>query len=326
MKPTLLSLFIASAFIGSASAHEYDFKKDFPTMPEGLEHIGDSHGEIDVDSNGLIYVSVAGGKKHGIQIYTADGKYLRNLPNSRNNHHGFTIVREDGKDFIYASCLGDSKTAALKLTTTGEIVMEIPLSALPAEEGAKGKDGKTKFALTHIDVAPNGDIYIIDGYSSDKIFIFDKAGNYKRRIGGKMKPWKFANAHKFAIDPRFEPARLLVCDRVNGRLVHLSLDGEVIGDFATNLRRPSAVDFHGDLVCVAEIAGRVTVLDKEGEIVSELGKNDDKKLINTNRTAPEKWEEGLTTAPHGISFDTNGDVITTEWNKWGRILRWDVKK
>jgi len=76
-----------------------------------------------------------GGEKHGIQIYTAGGKYIRNLPNARNNHHGFTIVQEDGKDVIYAACLGDPKTALLKLSITGDVFLEIPLSAIPKEEG-----------------------------------------------------------------------------------------------------------------------------------------------------------------------------------------------
>jgi len=25
-----------------------------------------------------------------------------------------------------------------------------------------------------------------------------------------------------------------------------------------------------------------------------------------------------------ITIDSEGNVVTTEWNKWGRILRWDV--
>lgn len=96
------ALLVTVALATFAAAHEYDFLKGWPTTPEGLETIGDSHGEIDVDSEGNFYVSVVGGEKHGVQIYDASGKYLRNLPNARNNFHGFTIVQEDGKDVIYA--------------------------------------------------------------------------------------------------------------------------------------------------------------------------------------------------------------------------------
>jgi YD repeat-containing protein len=32
------------------------------------------------------------------------------------------------------------------------------------------------------------------------------------------------------------------------------------------------------------------------------------------------------TSPHGITFDNDGNILETEWNKWGRVLRWNLKK
>lgn len=315
MKPILLLAALATL----ASAHEYDFNKTWPTPPEGMQHIGDSHGEIDVDSAGNFYVSILGGEKSGIQIYSAEGKYLRNLPNARNNHHGFTMVQEDGKDVIYAACLSDKETAFLKLGIDGEVLLNIPLSAFPEEIGKK-------FALTHADKAPNGDIWIIDGYASDRIFIFGKDGKFKSTVAGKGEPWNFKTAHKFAFDYRYEPARVLVCDRSNDRLVHLDLDGKFLSVYATGVLKPCTVDFHGDLACVAQLASGISILDKEGKVLKRLGENDNPKEFNTNGVAPDKWREGITTSPHGATFDKNGNVVTTEWNKWGRILRWDAAK
>lgn len=315
MKPILL----LAALAALASAHEYDFNKTWPTPPEGMEYIGDSHGEIDVDSAGLFYVSVLGGEKSGIQIYSADGKYLRNLPNARNNHHGFTMVQEDGKDVIYAACLKDPQTAFLKLGIDGEVLLEIPLSAFPPEIGKH-------FALTHADKAPNGDIWLIDGYASSRIFIFDKDGKFIRATAGKQEPWKFNTAHKFAFDYRYEPTRVLVCDRSNDRLVHLDLEGNFLSVYATGILKPCTVDFHDDLVCVAQLASGVSILDKEGKVLKRLGENDNPKEFNTNNVAPEKWRTGITTSPHGVTFDKDGNVVTSEWNKWGRILRWEAVK
>lgn len=314
MKPILLLAALATI----ASAHEYDLHKGWPTTPEDLEHIGDSHGEIDVDSAGNFYVSILGGAKSGIQIYSPKGEYLRNLPNARNNHHGFTMVQEDGKDIIYAACLGDKETAFLKLGIDGEILLEIPLSAFPEEIGKK-------FALTHADKAPDGDIWIIDGYASDRIFIFGKDGTFKSTVAGKGEPWNFKTAHKFAFDYRYDPVRVLVCDRTNDRLVHLDLEGNFLSVFATGVIKPCTVDFNGDLACVAQLASGISILDKEGKVVNRLGESDNPKEFNTNGVAPDKWREGITTSPHGATFDKDGNVVTTEWNKWGRILRWDRK-
>lgn len=311
---------LASAFLPTLSdAHEYHFHKDWPTAPEGLETIGKSHGEIDVDSDGLFYVSVMGGEKPGIQIYSADGKYLRNLPNAHKNHHGFTIVQEDGKDVIYAACLKDPKTAFLKLSTTGEILQEIPLAAIPKKEGKK-------FALTHADKAPNGDIYLVDGYASDRFLIFGKDGEFKKSTAGQGAPWNFKTAHKFAFDYRFDPVRILVCDRTNDRLVHLTLDGKMIGEYATEIARPCTVDFHGDNVAVAQLASGISIFDKEGKLLQRLGENDNPKQFNTPNVKPGDWVDGITTSPHGLTYDKDGNIVTTEWNRWGRLLRWDVKK
>ena len=316
---TFKSFILALATLTTiATAHEYDFKNGWPSLPEGLETLGDSHGEIDVDSDGLLYVSVVGGKKHGIQIYNAEGKYLRNLPNARNNHHGFTIVQEDGKDVIYAACLGDPNTAFLKLSTTGEVLLEIPLSAIPATAGKR-------FSLTHADKAPNGDIFLIDGYASDRILIFDKDGKFKSFTGGKGEPWNFKTAHKFAFDYRYDPARILVCDRTNDRLVHLTLEGEFLSEYITGVARPCTVDFHGDNVAIAQLAGGVSIFDKEGKLLTILGANDNPKQSNTNKVEPKDWRKGITTSPHGVTFDKDGNIVTTEWNQWGRLLRWDVK-
>ena len=66
-------------------------------------------------------------------------------------------------------------------------------------------------------------------------------------------------------------------------------------------------------------------MDKEGKVLKRLGANDNPKEFNTNDVAPEKWREGITTSPHGATFDKDGNVVTTEWNKWGRLLRWNVQ-
>jgi hypothetical protein len=37
------------------------------------------------------------------------------------------------------------------------------------------------------------------------------------------------------------------------------------------------------------------------------------------------WREGVVTSPHGITFDGQGNILETEWNVFGRVLRWDRK-
>ncbi|MDF1824218.1 MAG: hypothetical protein P1U68_06230 [Verrucomicrobiales bacterium] len=291
----------------------YRFVESWLKLPAGQEYLGNSHGEIDVDSKGNVYISVEG-ESAGLQVFNPNGSYSHAVPNLPGSLHGFVIK----DDFIYASVLRTG--SVIKATLEGEIVLEIPTSSFPEEKvGPKG------LKLTSVDVAPNGDIYVVDGYGIDSIFVFNAKGEFKTVFGGQEAPYNLDNCHKIFIDPRYEEPRILCCDRKNHRLLHLSLEGKVLGVFAEDLRRPSSASFHGDYVCIAEIAGRVSILDKEGSIVGTLGTNEIEGEINTNRVAPSQWRTGIVTAPHGIAFDAEGNILMSEWNVSGRVLRWEVR-
>src|SRR5262249_42954841 len=163
-------------------------------------------------------------------------------------------------------------------------------SAIPDQFKNKSNEGRPVMRLTSIAVAPNGDIYAADGYASDYIHRFDKDGKYIKSFGGKAAPYGFRTMHELTIDTRFTPARILACDRANNRLVHLSLDGDFLGVAASNLLAPAAVAVRGDYAAVAELRGRVTVLDKTGNIVATLSSNTTADEIGNNRTEPAKWK------------------------------------
>jgi hypothetical protein len=218
--------------------------------------------------------------------------------------------------FIFAAVLGEQKV--IKCDLEGKVLMTIPTTEFPADKVGKG------LKLTNCDVAPNGDIYVVDGYGQSHIFVFSREGKFKAVFGGPGEPLKLANAHKIFIDRRFEPARVMICDRGHKRMLHTDLAGTFIGEIATEMRNPSSASFHGDLMCVAEIAGNVSVWDKENKRVADLGTSP--KPTNTPGIEPKDWQQGIVTSPHGITFDNDGNILETEWNKWGRVLRWNVKK
>lgn len=320
MRPLLpaLALLVAGSF-ASAAEVKYELVPDFLKPAEGRKTIGNGHGEIAVDSAGLIYVSVQE-KDAGLQVYDQTGKFVKalKLPASL---HGFVIRKTDEGEFIFAAVLGEQRVIKCKLD--GTIVMEIKKDAFPEAQAKAG------LKLTNCDVAANGDIYAVDGYGKSWVFQFDKAGKFKQVFGGptqKVNDKPFANTHKIFVDNRFSPARLLCLDRGNNRMFHVDLDGknpQMIAD--KGLRNPSSASFHGDLMCVAEIAGRVSVWNKEGKMVAELGANDTKGQTNTPGVKPEAWRTGVVTSPHGITFDGKGNILETEWNQFGRVLRWDAK-
>jgi hypothetical protein len=317
------------------------------TLPEGRTEIGSMHGDIAVAASGDVYISVEGsvrqryailGPSPGLQVYSPDGKYLRNVKGAPPDLHGFIIHREGASEYLYAVRLAAAQAAAdqtregldtqviLKMTLDGSKVLSIPASSIPDTFKNKGTDGAPFMRLTGIAVAPNGDIYATDGYASDYIHRFDKAGRYIASFGGKQAPYGFRTLHKLAIDSRFQPARLIACDRENGRIVHLALDGTFIGVVAEGLQRPAAIAVRGDVAAIGELrAAQVTLLDKAGKSVGTVGTNTVAEETNNNRTEPDKWRAGAVTAPHGVAFSEKGDLFVAEFNLFGRVHKFEAR-
>lgn len=343
MMKTIVAFLSLLVFAGNSPDYKVD--ANWLKLPEGRTEIGSMHGTVAVSSANEVYINVEGtvrqrfavlGPNPGLQVYSAEGKYLRNVPNAPFDLHGFIIRKEPDGEYIYASRLaagltpedqtraGLDKQAVIKMTLDGKMVMAIPPSAIPDQFKNKAPDGRPVMRLTSVAVAPNGDIYTTDGYASDYIHRFDKNGKYIQSFGGKMAPYSFRTMHQLTIDTRYTPARLLACDRANNRLVHLSLTGEFIDVFAKDLLAPAAVAVRGDYVAVAELRGRVTVLDKTGAIVATLSSNTVADEIGRNTTDPSKWKPGIANAPHGITFDQQGNIYVSEFSLFGRLHKFTV--
>lgn len=320
MRKSIAVLCTFAALLTNSFAADYKIVPDWLKLPEGRPSLGNMHGDIAVSSKGDIYVSTMD-PKAGVQVYGADGKFIRTLPDAPNDFHGFVIHKDKDGEFIYGPRLGAQNI--VKLTLEGKEVLNIPPSSVPYEFKNKDKNGVAFMRLTGMDVAPNGDLYVTDGYSSSYVHQFDKTGKYIKSFGGGKAPYNFKTLHKIAIDTRFTPARILGCDRANMRMIHMSLDGEFLGVVATDLLLPAAVAIQGDYALVGELKGQVTILDKAGKVVAKLGTNPNADQVGKNTVEPAKWVAGMVTAPHGVAFDAKGDIYVAEYSTTGRVHRYD---
>ena len=347
----VLGIALASAVLsaqigGTAVAPRRAADPDWLKLPTDRMEIGSMHGDVAVSAAGEVYISVEGsvrqrfailGPNPGLQVFAPDGRFLRNVPGAPPDLHGFVIHRDSGGEFLYGVRLAAGPSPAdqtragldgqvvVKMTLDGAMAMTIPASRIPDQFKNKAPDGQSFMRLTGLAVAPNGDLYVTDGYASDYIHRFDRNGKYLASFGGKQEPYSFRTLHKLAIDTRFEPARLIACDRENGRVVHLSLNGELLGVVASDLRRPAAVAVQGEYAAIGELRGRVTLLDKAGHAAAVLGENEVADEIASNRTEPSKWRPGIVTAPHGVAFNAHGDLFVSEFNLAGRVHRFAVQ-
>src|SRR6267378_2077938 len=165
MKKSILTVVAAALLLAKVTASEYKAVPDWLTLPEGRTNIGNMHGDVAVSSKGEVYVSVMD-PKAGLQVYADDGKFLRNVPNAPSDFHGFVIHKQADGEFIFGPRLGGQ--TILKMTLDGKVVLTIPASDIPDEF----KNKNAKVALTAMDVAPNGDLFVTDGYASDFVHHF----------------------------------------------------------------------------------------------------------------------------------------------------------
>ena len=76
-------------------------------------------------------------------------------------------------------------------------------------------------------IAPNGDIYVGDGYGSNYINQYNKKGEFIRTFGGTGKEaGQLACPHGITVDNRGKTPVLTVADRANQRLQLFTLDGK----------------------------------------------------------------------------------------------------
>ena len=310
----IASLLFQTAAPGFTSVNEW------LKLPDGRPALGNMHGDIAVSANGEVYVSVQD-PQAGLQVFAPDGTFLRNVPGAPSDLHGFVINRQPDGEFIFGVTLRGQ--TIVKIALDGTVAMTIPASAIPDEFKVRNaRSGQLGVLLTDVIVAPNGDLYVADGYASDFIHRFDRAGKYITSFGGKKPPYSFNTLHKLAVDTRFQPARLIAVDRANNRVVHLSLDGEFLGVVAQDLLLPAAIVISGDYAIVGELRGRASILDKSGKVVSQFGANSDTGA-GTNTLKPGQWRPGIFTAPHGVAVNARGDLFVSEFNQTGRVLRFN---
>jgi len=293
----------------------YRFRWDpaFGRTQDGAD-LGSTHGCVQVDAQGRIYVN--SDTERAVMVFAKDGKLLRSFgAEFANGLHGMTLVREGEQEFLYLAHIGRHEVA--KLTLEGEVLWRL---GWPEESGKYEQEGE--YRPTSVAVLPDGGLFVADGYGKSWVHQYDSKRKYLRSIGGPGNaPGQFQTPHGMAIDRRGGKSRLLVCDRENHRLEYFDLDGNYLGLVEGMLRRPCNVSFHGDTLAVADLAGRVTLLDEQNQLICHLGDNPDPALRASNQILRDLWKDGEFTAPHGLAFGPEGDLYVEEWNLLGRLVR-----
>ncbi len=294
----------------------YRVVPEWGQLPAGTA-FGGTHGGIATDKAGRVYISTQ--SETGVLVYSPDGALVKTIAPEYPEIHSMVHAEENGEEYFYTTVQrGTPKENWLfvKMKTDGTVVQKI---TAPAEAGFKAAN---EWRLTAAVPAPDGSIFIANGYGDSRIFRFDRQGNFRAGYSGKGTADGLLNcSHGMSVDTRYDQPLLLICDRENRRLCHFDFDGKFVRTVTQHLRRPCQVSFYGDYAIISELEGRVTILDKDNAPVAFLGDNRNKDQWANYKVQPGDVPRASFSAAHGCYIDGQANIYISDWNQVGRVTK-----
>lgn len=317
-------------------AFKYEAIHDWGELPPHIKW-GNTHNVVE-DAQGNIYVhhTVHASSQSGdtMVVFDRHGKFIRSWGKEfRGVAHGLLIRKEGRDEFLYLTANAanarmqpqpDLPATVVKMTLKGEIVFKIAGPPdVPEYKTQPGASAPPPYNPTNIAIALNGDLYVADGYGSYFINHYDAGGKHVRTFGGRgADPGQLREPHGIWVDTRGKTPVLTVADRRNNRLQRFSVDGKHI-DFISGFRLPCHFHEHDGNVVIADLQGRVTIMDKHNQIAAHLGDATPASPPNPPRTTADRsaFVPGQFVNPHGANFDHQGNIFVAEWVEIGRLTK-----
>ena len=307
----------------------YTLDENWGKLPDGMKY-GYGCGIV-ADSQDRIYVT-SRSSNPCVAVFNPDGKLLETWSNDFAQKIGYTPQQvvdsahgifwskeKDGEYFYFTENAGkngqDPKFGrrVYKTDLKGKILFVI---------GNVEQEGTTsqKFDWTNptdVTVAANGDIYVVDGYGSQRVTRFDKHFKEIKTMGKKgTGKGEFNTCHGVWINTLRGEEEVYIADRHNGRIQVFDLELNFKRFVQGNVRMPCCFYQHAGHLYIPDLGSAVTILDADDQAVAHLGDGkawDGKIDRPDNQTNP-----ALFATPHALCVDSSGSFYVVEWLPFGR--------
>ncbi len=263
--------------------YRYEAISDWAKLPPGWS-LGWIPG-VAVDSQDRVYVYSR--SDHPMMVFDRDGNFLSSWGDDvLENAHGIFI---DSDDNIY--CTEWSSHCVHKFNPDWKLQWTLGTPGVPRPPGVPFN------RPTDLAVAPDGCLFVSDGYGNSKVHKYSAEGVLLYSWGEPgTGPGQFNLVHSVWVDSDYQ---VYICDRENNRIQIFDGDGRYLREW-TGFLQPDKLWFdESETIFMAEIRHRVTILDRQGEILAQWGEAGDQ---------PNQFR----TYPHGIWGDSRGDIYVSE--------------
>ena len=229
MRFTITFAFLTTCCVFATFSHGQEKERKYPAVNLAVDYAVDAKWPqrkddmqwghvpgIAVDAQDNVYVFTRA--KHPVQVFDKNGKFLRSWGKDIGmSHH----IKVDHEGNIWIADVGHH--VVQKYTPDGKLLMTL------GTKGDAGRD-KTHFYMpTDMAVAPNGDIYVSDGYGNARIVHFNKEGEFINEWGHLGHgPGEFSTPHAIAMDSK---GRIYVADRNNVRVQVFDVKGKFLEEW-----------------------------------------------------------------------------------------------
>ncbi|HEY0900193.1 MAG TPA: 6-bladed beta-propeller [Sphingobacteriaceae bacterium] len=275
--------------------------------------VNDCH-EMVQDSKGRI-ILLTNETRNNVLVYDRSGKILTSWGTSYPGAHGLTLFNENGKDVLFIC--DNNRHQVIKTTIDGKELMVLDY---PRESGVYEK--AEEYVPTETAIAPNGDIYVADGYGKDYIIQYDSRGKYIRHFGGRgQQDRQLVNAHGVCIDSRNGEPVLMVTSRMQNAFKRFKLNGDYIDTIALPGAWVCRPVVHGNYLYAAVLqseslqgkqSGFITILDKNNKVISNPGGTQPE--YESGKLKAMTQEEKIFQYPHDVCVDNDENLYVAQWN------------
>jgi peptidylamidoglycolate lyase len=216
------------------------------------------------------------------RMFTTEGKFVKSWGEADSFVTPHSLIYDRDGSMWTTDSNGHVVT---KFDSTGKVLMMLGKRGMTGDNAAQDLFNQPNAVA----IAPNGDIYVSDGYVNSRVVQFNKDGKFVRVIGGTKgsEPGQLQLPHGVVIDSQ---GRIIVADSDNKRIAIFDKNGKFVENWPF-LSRGGMVITADDTLYVSDVnAGSVTIL-KNGKLIETIG--------------------GLG-RPHGIGLDKDGTIYASD--------------
>jgi sugar lactone lactonase YvrE len=255
----------------------YTVDSHWAQLPQGATWGGNTTW-ITTDGKGHVVVLVRTAPY--FRVFTRDGAFVKAWGDDGlfQSAHSVTI---DAQGFLWVT---DSAAHVVhKFSSDGRLLMTLGKKGVAGDNTSRDLFNQPN----HVAVAPNGDVYVSDGYVNARVVRFSGGGQFAGIIGGVKgsQPGQLQLPHGVALDSR---GRVLVNDSDNKRVSVFDKDGSFIETWPYPSRGGIAVA-SDDTVFVSDVNAGIVNIVKNGTLIDS---------VSADRA-------------HGMGIDTDGSIYVS---------------